>query len=159
MKGGLYMYRFQVNGTQHEVQEDQRLIDFLRADLKLTGTKEGCSAGACGTCTVIIDGKKAKACVTKLSQLDGKSVVTIEGLSEREKAVYTYAFGECGAVQCGFCIPGMIISAKVLIDVIENHDKHHDEYVARANDYLASLHPYNPINLAIYENELKRLFK
>ena len=114
------MYRFQVNGTQHEVQEDQRLIDFLRADLKLTGTKEGCSAGACGTCTVIIDGKKAKACVTKLSQLDGKSVVTIEGLSEREKAVYTYAFGECGAVQCGFCIPGMIISAKVLID--ENND-------------------------------------
>ncbi len=79
------MYRFQVNGTQHEVQEDQRLIDFLRADLKLTGTKEGCSAGACGTCTVIIDGKKAKACVSKLSQLDGKSVVTIEGLSEREK--------------------------------------------------------------------------
>ena len=55
------------------------LIDFLRADLKLTGTKEGCSAGACGTCTVIIDGKKAKACVAKLSQLDGKSVVTIEG--------------------------------------------------------------------------------
>ncbi len=54
------MYRFQVNGTQHEVQEDQRLIDFLRADLKLTGTKEGCSAGACGTCTVIIDGKKAR---------------------------------------------------------------------------------------------------
>lgn len=79
------MYRFQVNGTQHEVQEDQRLIDFLRADLKLTGTKEGCSAGACGTCTVIIDGKKAKACVSKLSQLDGKSVVTIEGLTEREK--------------------------------------------------------------------------
>ena len=79
------MYRFQVNGTQYEVQEDQRLIDFLRADLKLTGTKEGCSAGACGTCTVIIDGKKAKACVSKLSQLDGKSIVTIEGLSEREK--------------------------------------------------------------------------
>ena len=119
------MYRFQVNGTQHEVQEDQRLIDFLRADLKLTGTKEGCSAGACGTCTVIIDGKKAKACVTKLSQLDGKSVVTIEGLSEREKAVYTYAFGECGAVQCGFCIPGMIISAKVLID--ENNDPTPDD--------------------------------
>ena len=125
MRGGLYMYRFQVNGTQHEVQEDQRLIDFLRSDLKLTGTKEGCSAGACGTCTVIIDGKKAKACVTKLSQLDGKSVVTIEGLSEREKAVYTYAFGECGAVQCGFCIPGMIISAKVLID--ENNDPTPDD--------------------------------
>ncbi|MBF1757261.1 MAG: 2Fe-2S iron-sulfur cluster binding domain-containing protein, partial [Veillonella tobetsuensis] len=119
------MYRFQVNGTQYEVQEDQRLIDFLRADLKLTGTKEGCSAGACGTCTVIIDGKKAKACVSKLSQLDGKSIVTIEGLSEREKAVYTYAFGECGAVQCGFCIPGMIISAKVLID--ENNDPTPDD--------------------------------
>ena len=73
------MYRFQVNGTYHEVQEDQRLIDFLRADLKLTGTKEGCSAGACGTCIVILDGKKGKARVSKLSQLDVKSRITIEG--------------------------------------------------------------------------------
>lgn len=110
------MYQFQVNGTYHQVLDDQRLIDYLRDTLGLKGTKEGCSGGACGTCTILIDGKKAKACVVTLSQLDGKKVTTIEGLSEREKSVYTYAFGECGAVQCGFCIPGMIISAKALID-------------------------------------------
>lgn len=110
------MYQFQVNGTYHQVLDDQRLIDYLRDTLGLRGTKEGCSAGACGTCTILIDGKKSKACVVTLSQLDGKKVTTIEGLSEREKSVYTYAFGECGAVQCGFCIPGMIISAKALID-------------------------------------------
>ncbi|MCI6407527.1 2Fe-2S iron-sulfur cluster-binding protein, partial [Veillonella caviae] len=110
------MYQFQVNGTYHQVLDDQRLIDYLRDTLGLRGTKEGCSGGACGTCTILIDGKKSKACVVTLSQLDGKKVTTIEGLSEREKSVYTYAFGECGAVQCGFCIPGMIISAKALID-------------------------------------------
>lgn len=110
------MYQFQVNGTYHQVLDDQRLIDYLRDTLGLRGTKEGCSSGACGTCTILIDGKKAKACVVTLSQLDGKKITTIEGLSEREKSVYTYAFGECGAVQCGFCIPGMIISAKALID-------------------------------------------
>lgn len=110
------MYQFQVNGTYHQVLDDQRLIDYLRDTLGLIGTKEGCSSGACGTCTILIDGKKSKACVVTLSQLDGKKVTTIEGLSEREKSVYTYAFGECGAVQCGFCIPGMIISAKALID-------------------------------------------
>lgn len=110
------MYQFQVNGTYHQVLDNQRLIDYLRDTLGLRGTKEGCSGGACGTCTILIDGKKSKACVVTLSQLDGKKVTTIEGLSEREKSVYTYAFGECGAVQCGFCIPGMIISAKALID-------------------------------------------
>lgn len=110
------MYQFQVNGTYHQVLDDQRLIDYLRDTLGLRGTKEGCSGGACGTCTILIDGKKSKACVVTLSQLDGKKVTTIAGLSEREKSVYTYAFGECGAVQCGFCIPGMIISAKALID-------------------------------------------
>lgn len=110
------MYRLQVNGVWHTTEEDKRLIDFLRDDLRLTGTKDGCSAGACGACTIIIDGKKMKACVSKVSQMEGKSIITIEGLSEREKDVYSYAFGACGAVQCGFCIPGMIISAKALID-------------------------------------------
>lgn len=119
------MYQIQVNGIHHKVQDDQRLIDYLRDTLGLTGTKEGCSAGACGTCTVIVDGKKTKACVLKLSQLDGKTVTTIEGLTEREQAVYTYAFGQCGAVQCGFCIPGMIMSAKVLLD--ENQNPTHQD--------------------------------
>ena len=106
------MYRFQVNGIWREVEEDKRLMDYLRDDLRLTGTKDGCSAGACGACTILIDGKKVKACIGKVSQMEGKSIITIEGLTEREKEVYVYAFAECGAVQCGFCIPGMIISAK-----------------------------------------------
>ena len=110
------MYRFQVNGVWREVEEDKRLMDYLRDDLRLTGTKDGCSAGACGTCTILIDGKKVKACIGKVSQMEGKSIITIEGLTEREKEVYVYAFAECGAVQCGFCIPGMIISAKALLD-------------------------------------------
>ena len=110
------MYRFQVNGIWREVEEDKRLMDYLRDDLRLTGTKDGCSAGACGACTILIDGQKVKACIGKVSQMEGKSIITIEGLTEREKEVYVYAFAECGAVQCGFCIPGMIISAKALLD-------------------------------------------
>ena len=110
------MYRFQVNGVWREVEEDKRLMDYLRDDLRLTGTKDGCSAGTCGACTILIDGKKVKACIGKVSQMEGKSIITIEGLTEREKEVYVYAFAECGAVQCGFCIPGMIISAKALLD-------------------------------------------
>lgn len=110
------MFTFTVNGEVRHADMDMKLLDYLRDELRLTGTKDGCAAGACGACTVIIDGKKSKACVSKLSQLEGKSITTIEGLTPREKEVFTYAFGECGAVQCGFCIPGMIISGKALID-------------------------------------------
>lgn len=110
------MFRFQINGQWHEAATDKTLLQYLRDDLRLTGTKDGCAAGACGACTVIVAGKKVKACVFRLSQLVDKPVITIEGLTEREKEVYVYAFGECGAVQCGFCIPGMIMSAKALLD-------------------------------------------
>ena len=105
-----------VNGTRYSTDKDMTLLSFLREELSLTGTKDGCSEGACGACSVIIDGKLAKACTRKLSKIDGSSVITIEGLSEREKAVYSYAFASAGAVQCGFCTPGMIIAAKALID-------------------------------------------
>jgi len=110
------MYKFEVNGRLCQTDKDIRLLDYLRDELRITGTKDGCSSGACGTCTVIVDGSKKKACMIRTSKLEGKSVITIEGLSDREKAVYVYAFGESGAVQCGFCIPGMVISAKSLID-------------------------------------------
>jgi selenium-dependent xanthine dehydrogenase len=111
------MYAFSVNGNpvSHE-GKDKKLLRFLREDLGLTGTKDGCSEGACGTCTVLVDGKKTKACVPSLSRLQGAKVVTIEGLDEREKAVYSYCFAEAGAVQCGYCTPGMILCAKSLID-------------------------------------------
>lgn len=119
------MFGLQVNGKDVAVLDDRRLIDVLRNDLKLKSVKDGCSEGACGTCTVLIDGKATKACVQKVSRLDGKSVVTAEGLSDREKEVFVYAFGEAGAVQCGFCIPGMVMCAKGLID--QNPDPTRDE--------------------------------
>lgn len=115
------VYAFKVNGKSITYQgEDKKLLRFLREDLNLTGTKDGCSEGVCGTCTVLIDGKKTKACTFSLSKLEGKSITTIEGLSEREQEVYSYCFAEAGAVQCGYCTPGMIISAKSLIDVEPN---------------------------------------
>lgn len=105
-----------INGVVYSSEKDQKLIRFLRDELKLKSVKDGCNEGACGSCTVIIDQKATRACVFTLSRLEGKNVTTIEGLTEREKEVYSYAFAEAGAVQCGFCIPGMIMSAKALID-------------------------------------------
>ncbi|MEA5106837.1 MAG: selenium-dependent xanthine dehydrogenase [Sphaerochaeta associata] len=111
------MYAFSVNGKPVQFEgEDKKLLRFLRENLNLTGTKDGCSEGACGTCTVLVDGVKMKACAIPLSRLEGKAVTTIEGLSEREQAVYAHCFAEAGAVQCGYCTPGMIISAKSLLD-------------------------------------------
>ncbi len=111
------MFKLNINNKEYTTEKDINLLKYLRDELGLTGTKDGCSEGACGTCTVLVDGKKFKACILKTSKLEGKKVVTIEGLSEREQEVYEYAFGDTGAVQCGFCIPGMIISAKSLLDV------------------------------------------
>ena len=105
-----------VNGVERSGDSERRLLDFLREDLRLTSVKNGCGEGACGTCTVLIDGKPVKACVQRLSSLEGKSVTTVEGLTEREREVYVHCFGEAGAVQCGFCLPGMVICAKALLD-------------------------------------------
>lgn len=112
----IQLFTLTVNGEQVKIAKDKCLLAFLREDLRLTATKDGCSEGVCGTCTVLVDGKKVKACTQKLSKFEGKNILTVEGLSEREKEIYTYCFGESGAVQCGFCIPGMVISAKALLD-------------------------------------------
>jgi selenium-dependent xanthine dehydrogenase len=111
-----------VNGREYEGAADKKLIGFLRDDLRLTAVKNGCGSGACGACTVLADGKPVKACVTPLSRLAGKRVITVEGLSDREKAVYAFAFAEAGAVQCGFCIPGMVMAAKALLDTNADPD-------------------------------------
>lgn len=110
------MATFIVNGVSVTAEGKRKLLRFLRDDLKLTSVKDGCSEGACGTCTVLIDGRAQKACIFSLDQLDGKTITTVEGLSEFEKDVYVEAFGQAGAVQCGFCIPGMVIAAKALLD-------------------------------------------
>lgn len=109
-----------VNGKEIAVDPERKLMDILRNDLRLKSVKDGCSEGACGTCTVIIDGKATKSCVQKAQRLAGKHITTVEGLSQREKDVFVHAFGEAGAVQCGFCIPGMVICGKALLDVNPN---------------------------------------
>ncbi|MDO5136057.1 MAG: selenium-dependent xanthine dehydrogenase [Eubacteriales bacterium] len=111
------MYVVNINGKDYESAQDKKLLRFLRDDLHLTATKDGCSEGACGTCTVLVDGKKTKACVPALSKLAGKKILTVEGIDPEEMKIYEHCFAEAGAVQCGFCIPGMIISAKSLLDV------------------------------------------
>ena len=92
---------FKVNGQSVCPEKNQKLIRFLRDELHLTSVKDGCSEGACGACTVIIDGKTCKACVPDTDSLNGKEIITVEGLTEWEAKVYTYAYGKAGAVQCG----------------------------------------------------------
>lgn len=111
------MYTLNINNQEVSTDKDISLLEYLRNDLRITSAKDGCGKGACGTCTVLMDGKKTKACIVKTSKCVGKKIITVEGLSEREKEVYVSAFKEAGAVQCGFCIPGMVIAAKSLLDV------------------------------------------
>ena len=124
---------FSVNGRTVTVEKNQKLIRYLRDELQLTSVKDGCSEGACGTCHVLIDGKLTKACIPMTDKLDGRSVLTVEGLSDFEKEAYTYAFGKAGAVQCGFCIPGMIMAAKSLIDVNSDPTREEAAHAIRNN--------------------------
>lgn len=110
------MYSFTVNGKLVETEKEVSLLRFLRDDLKLKSIKDGCSQGACGTCTIIIDGKATRACVMTTKRAQGMNIVTVEGLSDEEKEIFVYAFGSKGAVQCGFCIPGMVMAGKALVD-------------------------------------------
>ncbi len=127
------MAEFTVNGKTVAVEKNQKLIRFLRDTLGLTSVKDGCSEGACGTCTVLIDGKATRACIPQTDKLAGKCVVTVEGLSEFERQVYTYAFGQAGAVQCGFCIPGMVMCAKGLLDKNLNPTREEAAFAIRNN--------------------------
>lgn len=110
------MYQFTVNGQLVSTDSDEKLLPYLRDTLQLTSVKNGCSEGACGTCLILADGKPTKACILSTAKAVGKEIVTCEGLTPREKEIYAYAFAHVGAVQCGFCTPGMVISAKGLLD-------------------------------------------
>jgi aerobic carbon-monoxide dehydrogenase small subunit len=108
-----------INGESVEaaVEPNQTLLQFLREDLGLTGTKHGCGLGDCGACTVILDGRPVNACLVLAVQARGREVLTIEGLAENGKLhPIQQAFVDKGAIQCGFCTPGMILSAKALLD-------------------------------------------
>jgi len=109
---------FILNGMEIQIEgpSDRRVIDLLREELNLTGTKEGCSTGECGACTILVDGESRLSCLMLAAQLEGRSVTTIEGIaSDGRLHPLQKAFVEHGAVQCGFCIPGIIISAVDLL--------------------------------------------
>jgi len=122
------LLQLKVNGEDHEIYADpwKVLRDVLRDDLGLTGAKEGCTTGNCGACTVLIDGKAAKSCLVLACQAVEKEILTIEGLGGNGALhPLQQAFIDHFAVQCGFCTPGMILSAKALLD--ENPDPSEEE--------------------------------
>ena len=165
------MFIVNINGKDYESAQDKKLLRFLRDDLHLTATKDGCSEGACGTCTVLVDGAKVKACIPTLSKLDGKKVLTVEGIPAEEMKVYEHCFAVAGAVQCGFCIPGMIISAKSLLDTNLNPTRDDVKKAIRGNlcrctgykkiedaillaaDYFRENRPIEPAPKTLHMNE------
>lgn len=116
---GSITVKFKVNGIDRHITTDsgRRLLDLLRDDLGLTGTKEGCGIGECGACTVLMNGRRVNSCMVPAGQAEGATVVTIEGLGGPDEKLHPIqqAFIDAGAVQCGFCTPGMIMSAADLL--------------------------------------------
>ncbi len=115
-----------VNGETKEllIKEDALLIDVLRDEVGLTGTKKGCGEGECGTCTVLIDGRPVNSCLVLAALAQGKEILTIEGVGTPEKLhPIQQAFVEEGAIQCGFCTPGMVMTTKALLDREKNPDE------------------------------------
>ena len=120
--------RFRVNGKEHSVAVPSRrlLVDCLRYDLGLTGTKEGCSVGVCGACTVLMDGQPISSCLALAVFADGKEIVTVEGIApEKGLDRVQQSFIDHGGFQCGICTPGMVVAAKALLD--ENPNPSEDE--------------------------------
>lgn len=143
-----------VNGEVYkkQVQSDSRLIDFLREDLNLTGTKEGCGEGECGACTVLIDGKAVNSCLVMAFQVDGKVIETIESKDEMTETIKD-TFLEEGAPQCGFCIPGMVLSAKGLL--VENEQPTRSEVKEAISGNLCRCTGYTTIEDAIIKSSEK----
>jgi carbon-monoxide dehydrogenase small subunit len=119
-----------VNGREYEIDDsmlEKKLLDYLREDLELTGTKNGCNVGACGACTVLVDNVAKKSCVTPLKKVLGSTILTIEGVEGQDGSLHPLqqAFIDAGAVQCGFCTPGMIMKGLDLLS--KNPDPDRDE--------------------------------
>ena len=144
--------RFKLNGkdTSVNLPKNIRLIDLLRDDLKLTGTKEGCSIGECGACTVIINGKAVNSCLVLAQQVDECEVITVEGLAEGDKLTKLQEnFMKYGAIQCGFCTPGMLMSTYALF--LENPTPTEEEIKTAIEGNLCRCTGYKPIIQAITE--------
>ena len=127
------IYSFTVNGVLRETAEEKPLLRYLRDDLGLTSVKDGCGEGACGTCTIVVDGKAARSCVLTTKKAVGKTILTVEGLTQAEQEAFVYAFGKVGAVQCGFCIPGMVMSGKALLDQVPDPTEDQIKQAIRGN--------------------------
>jgi len=141
---------FMLNGVQTQIQADKNwtLLYVLREVCDLTGTKCGCSTGDCGACKVILDGEAKNACLIKIGSLEGRRLETIEGLFHNGKLhPIQQAFIESGAIQCGFCTPGMIISAKALLDRVSNPTD--DEIIEALNNNLCRCTGYVKIIEAV----------
>jgi carbon-monoxide dehydrogenase small subunit len=149
--------RFELNGRNVEIETEpnKRLLDMLRDDFKLKGVKEGCGEGECGACTVILDGKAVNSCIVLAPQIDGSSVITVEGLEKNgELDRLQKAFIENGAVQCGFCTPGMLLSAKALLD--ENPNPTEEEIKTAISGNLCRCTGYKKIVEAVKDAANKR---
>ena len=112
------LIRFTLNGkkTQVDCASDRRVVDILREDFGLTGTKEGCGSGECGACTILVDDQNRLSCLMLAAQLEGRTITTIEGLAgESRPHPIQEAFAKNGAVQCGYCTPGMVLAASALL--------------------------------------------
>ena len=124
------MVKLNVNGTEREAgaPDSRLLLDFLRYDLGLTGSKEGCGVGVCGACTVLVDGELYASCITLVAAVEGSEVTTIEGIADgRQLHPVQQAFIDHGGFQCGICTPGQIVAAKALLD----SNPHPNEYDIR----------------------------
>ena len=116
-----------INGEEYEVAvtPNRTLLEVLREDLSLTGAKEGCDDGLCGSCTVLLNGKPVRSCLLLAIEAQGYRITTIEGLARQEELhPIQQAFIDHGAVQCGYCTPGMVLTAKALLDENPNPTKH-----------------------------------
>jgi carbon-monoxide dehydrogenase small subunit len=138
-----------VNGEEFhlEVKPNRVLLDVLREDLGLTGTKKGCGLGKCGACTVLLNGKPVHSCLLLAVQADRRQITTIEGIAEEEPHPLQTAFVTKGAVQCGFCTPGMINTAKALLDANPHPDEAEIKLAIAGN--LCRCTGYNQIVSAI----------
>ncbi len=138
-----------VNGEEYrlEVKPNRVLLDVLREDIGLTGTKKGCGLGKCGACTVLLDGRPVHSCLILAPQVNGKEITTIEGIAAEEPHPLQAAFVDKGAVQCGFCTPGMINTAKSLLDNNPNPDEAEIKLAIAGN--LCRCTGYNQIVSAI----------
>ena len=144
------MVNFKVNGETYEVLVDPRrtLLEVLREEVGLTGTKEGCSLGSCGACTVILDGKPVLSCLVLAVDAEGKEILTIEGLAQGDKLhPIQKSFVEHGAIQCGYCTPGMVMSAKALWD--KNPHSTNEEIKKAISGNICRCTGYNKIIEAI----------